>query len=790
MCVCVVGTTQACACVLVMCPEPLRLEAPPRPSERASRPPPRWRVTRARGRAGGRAAMPSSQEDASEQCAVRRKEIQAVLRRADDRWRELEGRLHATEEEVLKHSCEALKEPLGLQSSDLEKWTEGGLRRKVRGRLESLILAPLAARMRQQVCLSSETSSQLPADTDEASCHVLDDIAECWEDEVEPLLLAAGVADAKIERRARRKAKIPGSAPDLKVEAQERPAIWSKALRALEALMPPILRLAGFLEAEVSASAMDSLVSAAQAIVSRAVCDWRFQRCAVEFDQLDGWWQGAKAALQKREALWEELQQEEGLFVRRVERGVELLRAARNRYTVSADFGASPVVNLAAGQVEPGTAHQCSAEQVAVLADVVKDMRTRLRPIRDSAAWRVVDAAKALQRRHRGGATGGAQRESTLWQRMSRQEGARELTQALTHDEDTTMDLSDPADVALVFMQRLDRLKAVFGELRDFLKTQSPSDAGEALAGHMEQLLQAASVAGEDVLALLDDPSDEGVAAWRAQWESWSVAFDGPQLHKAACSLVLRPDSSLSAEDRRARRRHLALLRGVEVFVGDGKLRLGLVAPMDLGPPGAAEAAAASSSAERRERSAEAAVDLPPSLPAASGDGALLDQFSPRGAAPPRYAPPRRTLRQEAPETDDSAPAASPAKAPAAATDEQLQVETPPVAQHPVDAAPVALPQGAEEPSACAAESAMMTQPSTAESSGTRPSTPSWLLPPWPRPDTPSLAGSWLRPETPSTVCDDAELSAALPKVKFVDGQRVTLRLGMGARLPPLRLAK
>ncbi|CAL1148486.1 unnamed protein product [Cladocopium goreaui] len=86
----------------------------------------------------------------------------------------------------------------------------------------------------------------------------------------------------------------------------------------------------------------------------------------------------------------------------------------------------------------------------------------------------------------------------------------------------------------------------------------------------------------------------------------------------------------------------------------------------------------------------------------------------------------------------------------------------------------VPLPQGVEGRS-------RRSRPSTAG----RPSTPSWLRPPWQRSDTP--LASWTRPDTPSTVCDDAE-AANLPRWKVVDGQYVPLKSSQSGRfLPPLQ---
>jgi hypothetical protein len=72
-------------------------------------------------------------------------------------------------------------------------------------------------------------------------------------------------------------------------------------------------------------------------------------------------------------------------------------------------------------------------------------------------------------------------------------------------------------------------------------------------------------------------------------------------------------------------------------------------------------------------------------------------------------------------------------------------------------------------------------------STPSRPVTPSWLQPPWPRQEVPF--DSWTRPGTPSTVCDEADL-VQTPKFKLVEGQFVPLRPGSSCkRLPPIHSA-
>mmetsp|Transcript_174059 Transcript_174059/g.558054 ORF Transcript_174059/g.558054 Transcript_174059/m.558054 type:complete len:756 (-) Transcript_174059:268-2535(-) len=752
----------------------------------------------------------SPSQDAAGECSALCQEIQATLRDADERWRDLEVRLDEAAESVLRENFERLREPLGLRESDLEATSEGSLRQKVRGRVERFVLAPLTELMRQKVRLplSADKASTDPLAA--SSRHVLDEFVEHWENEVEPLLRGAGVEDAKLERKALRQAKMPGAGPAVwKAQADlQQGRLWSSAQSALQAFLQPARALATFLDVQVSSAAVEMLVAALPAIVARAACDWRFVRCAAEFEQLDAWWQSARSALQKKQQLWEQILQEEGLFVRRVERGIEALSTARLRYMTLADFGDAAVTFDGAQCLGGG---EWPSTEVSLLAEAVKDMRTRLRPIRDGAAWRVVDAAKVLQRKLAGGASGGAQREPTPWERAGRQDGARSLAQALTKDEAKKglVDFSDPSDTALVFMQRLDCLLAVVGDIREFASSQAPG-AGLRLVQILDQLLQTSAAASEDILGVLDEPSPASIEAWRKQWDQIGVGVRGAALGDAVMALHWQPESRLSMEGREVRKSRLSLLRGIQVFVEESAFRGHLLEPLEVG---IGVLALPAFTAHYRSVLADKA-DLPSSAQVLVTEVPAVDQppaplavetLSPRDdqcdySPPSRRAPTEAVLPTPSALPGVAAVVAGQAPSPPNAEAERAharvrealvmdvlgQAEVLTLAPSEVIAEASAQPQLFPAPAAPLAPMTW-TRPSTAESSCTRPATPSWLLPPWPRPDTPSAA-SWTRPDTPSTVCDDAELSH-LPRVKFVDGQRVSMRpcgAIAGARLPPL----
>ncbi|CAL1148500.1 unnamed protein product [Cladocopium goreaui] len=130
-------------------------------------------------------------------------ELRKLLEEADAQWTLLEHRLDQVQEETLQQHAEELQKRFGLQPSDL---TEGSFWCKVRGRVHSVLLCPVVREMRQQVW---------PADSgrhsDEGEAPLLgipvDDLLDRWELEVEPLLGEAALQDARLARRAKRKAQ-------------------------------------------------------------------------------------------------------------------------------------------------------------------------------------------------------------------------------------------------------------------------------------------------------------------------------------------------------------------------------------------------------------------------------------------------------------------------------------------------------------------------------------------------------------------------------------------------------
>eukprot|EP00931_Biecheleriopsis_adriatica_P103384 TRINITY_DN78227_c0_g1_i1.p1 TRINITY_DN78227_c0_g1~~TRINITY_DN78227_c0_g1_i1.p1 ORF type:complete len:690 (+),score=133.75 TRINITY_DN78227_c0_g1_i1:97-2166(+) len=670
------------------------------------------------------AADPPVAEDHCEERALG-EELRRLLEQADAQWRLLEERLEQVQQETLQKQAEDLQQHFGISEADLHDREEGGFAWKVRGRLHCVLLRPLALRMRQQVL--PEEESEAP---EEARTLVLDDLLDRWELEVEPLLGQATEQDQRLARRARRKAQR-GTREVWQVESRERPAAWAPARGALKGIEDHVRRLSAFLQAEVSPEFVGRLAACVPSVIARAVCDWHFRGPLAELEQLENWWEGARLALESCQELWDRLVQEEGVFLRRIDRGVEALRSARQLYLTYADFGVS-ITSSAGGW--PG-------HLMHLLADAQHEMTSRMRPVRDSAAWRVVDAAKTIQKQLHEGAKQGP------WRGVGQQEGVQLFLKAL-RGQSSTGGASDSGgagavDATMVFMGRVNSLTNLLGDTRAALGRE---DIGTVL----DDLLRAASVLSEDLLGVLDEPSDDGLADCVRQWRSL-----GEECHAAD-----RLEASLSATPLPAtgvQRQQLAMLRGLHAFLSDADFRERVAS--DTGE----EVASVAAAGEVTGSLSSGAVDQPPE----PSQLAATKKHSPRGGYAGGYAPRRPRFEGEA-----SLPPASPAHDVSA-----------PEAAYPSISAP-AVPTLSREALESSRSLAARSRPGTGSTS-LRPGTPSWLRPPWQRPDTPSAA-SWTRPDTPSTAYDDSEVFS-LPRWKFVDGQYVPLKSTATRTLPPLQ---
>ncbi|CAE7382362.1 unnamed protein product [Symbiodinium natans] len=367
-----------------------------------------------------------------------------------------------------------------------------------------------------------------------------------------------------------------------------------------------------------------------------------------------------------------------------------------------------------------------------LLAEAAAEMTSRLRPVRDAAAWRVVDAAKAIEKELSQG-----QSSKEAWS-ISEHDGLQLILKALSPTS-----AHQGGDPAAVFLDLVDRLMSLIRTLRE---TFDKDD----LAAILDDLLRAVVSLREDVSV---SDSAEGLEECVQQWQQFGQALSAADRLDAAVAAApsLRKNASL--------RQQFDLLRGLHVFLKRHDLRAHLL-NQETSETGLG-------SAVDQEPGESREVCHPPSPSPVSSSS------SPRGG----YA---RRPRFKAEDTDTggySGYSSSPSAAPVAPGFEAAAVAMSPVVPP--------LPREALESSRQSRSGSF----ARARPGSGRPTTPSWLKPPWQRSDVPSSA-TWNRPDTPSTVCDDTEV-ASLPRWKVVDGQYVPLKTSSSGRfLPPLQLAE
>jgi len=747
----------------------------------------------------------------SESCQRLATEVSEVLRGADKQWRALEAQLGEAEERAIGEHVEDLEKWFGNDVSEsVSNWTEGGLRRKTRDRIQKLLLAPLDERIWHQVSLSEVQLSSAGGDL----VHPIDMLLEHWDANIEPILGNAIKEDTKLVKKIRRLNSV-GATRDANIADQKRLDIWTSVRSAIVVAEKPSRALAALLSADLGVEVMTRMAAAVPAIVARSVCDWHFQRCCGEFEQLRGWWEGVHEALQSRPAVWERLMEEEGMFVRRINRGIEEIQAERSRYASLANFGHSGVMN---GR----TCTEWPTEGGALLARVVKEMRRRLFPIRDSAAWRVIDSAKAIQKDITAKEKA---KERSPWEQVGQHEGIEALCRGLGIAELRPSDLQEaskgiaalshlePDDAALCFAGTLDRLVVIVTDLGKLAADEDTPDTG-GLFYILEEVLQSISYVQEELLEVLDDASTDSLAKWlRHSWGEWGDALAGSRLEAAMSAMPLKADSVLRLEKRQVRRSQLALMRGLQSLLADSHFRARL---LDL----AAAPLRVASSAKPN------VVQPPTPTHCTAGDALEFSDLKP-SAEISLSASPRSVYVCRKPEKlgNDEEAAPSPASklqgpsvpvelvpsAPKYIVQEFVSTAGQCHPETPLSTKRVTTPQGprkslqSEEADALdsTSDSALQNLPSARAKAPeitqaaaapvpagiqTRPVTPSWLDPPWPRQDMPFQ--SWTpRPGTSSTVCDEADL-AQPSKSKFIDGQLIPVRPSVsGLRLAPLNPA-
>jgi hypothetical protein len=764
----------------------------------------------------------------AEACQQLASDVRELIRGVDVQWRALETSLEEAEDRTLREHAGELEKWFGLEPSRLVDAAPGGIRQKTRDRIQKLLLGPLTERMRSNVNLPCVASAEVASDSGGRN-HPIDDILEYWESNVQLQLDEAAKQDGKHVRKIRRLEKVH-ALRDIQCEEHRRVALWAAVKYAVQAVEGPARMLAELLDAELNRDAAASYIAAVPAIVARSVCDWHFTKSVRELEQLSCWWQGARAVFERQPDLWNRLQETEGLFVRRIERGIEEIVKQRHQYVALANFGHSGSVSRAPNSnagIWPG-------EAASLLAHAVNEMQRRLRPIRDSAAWRIIDATKSIQRAL---VEEEKSKERSPWEQVSRSEGMSMLCQKLSISAPAvenwskelrtpiSFSLVDPLDAAVQFSGLLDQLTVIATDLGHLADDENVPDTG-GVSYIVEEVLQAFSYVHEDLLAVLDDATEDNLAAWLHGWSKCGEARAGARLEAAMTAMPLKVDSVLQFERRQARNPKLALMRGLQALLEDSDFRMRMLhlAVVPLGTRCESDGLACSKVAEVTREHAPDLLQM--EINSFRGSSAADDSLgSPRNSYASRK--PVKQIFQEQATNADSQNCVSenvpqldatsqvggcqkvePTDEIVSAKDDTAGDSVPPEAEcnepiSPREVVPSRPKSRSDKPSRPLRGTStpagkqnsrdLGTNQSAAASSGqpstaSRPATPSWLEPPWPRKAQEVPFDSWSRPGTASTVCDEADLMSHIsPKWKFVEGQCVQLRPASSCkRLPPL----
>mmetsp|Transcript_108919 Transcript_108919/g.234683 ORF Transcript_108919/g.234683 Transcript_108919/m.234683 type:complete len:775 (-) Transcript_108919:219-2543(-) len=765
------------------------------------------------------------QSNATGDIGARFEEAEKTLQGSERQWLELEDQLEDATDSFLLSKLASWQKWFGLEEPELRSEIEGGVRPFVRLRVHSLLLGPLAEKTLQKVGSNfrglDEGSGGSRAER-RCNNHALQLLLEGWEEKARGVVQEARLEDDKLAKKIRKTEKDEraqgivalGMQDTKKVAAlkKQRPVIWERPLQVLEKFNGPIKGVSEVLREEATEAYLAKLVNAVPVVATRALCDWYFQRCLLGLDELEKWWANAKAMLKSNERLWQVLEEREGLLMRRVDRGIDDVRSRRQTYPVYANFGGTEleVLNLlqkgTTGCVASATGESgIMGESALLLANEVSEIHRRLRMIRDSALWRVVEAAQEIHRQLCREEP--ASQEPTPWQGMTPEEGARVFVEAIEGKGATLSAITEDMvpvspcsadfdmlgspgsaaapvadegsllfDAAVVSMGRLEKLGCTAQDLVAWLDEQQGGKSAEADAARsaFAEVVSACAELSEDILALLDEPVAEAAVEFLRSYEGRMGGEEGRKasqcLEEAMNSLKMPRDSQLGPVARKARRQWLGLMRGMQTFLLDGcRLRSRLVAPLTkvLGMQSQPESAAASpvgklpmsqSTLTLQEVSDDLmGLSTPQSpRPSSVGSQGLATQL--------QYRPPERRLtsKQEG----------------RAASNQEAGTD--------VFSAPTPLRQS--DPGASDGGS-------SARAKGSRPIIPQVSFQPLGGllPDTGKLsflAGPGWRPDTPSTACEDDGL-ARTPNSKFVEGQYIAPRPGSGAgkRLPPLALS-
>lgn len=310
--------------------------------------------------------------------------------------------------------------------------------------------------------------------------------------------------------------------------------------------------------------------------------------------------------LRGRPQLWEALEEREGVFVRRIEQGISAVGERRSRYSAYATFGGTDAeVSRELSHPQDGSKFQ---DELSLLAGACSDMFKWMKAVRDSAVWRVVDSAHAINAELQIADAG----NGLPWQAVTADEGALAFLKELGWDAEWFAELvqdtgsgcnptdEEIEDTALEVIGRLEQVAGLAADVRDFFRqgrAEEPgsaagfapgaaaADAAERALGEVvETIVQVVKGMNEDLLCLMDDPNKPSAEAWLALW---SCCFSGSsptgqQFEVAMASLPLKRDAELGGKQRQERQRWLALARGLQIFLSDEAMRSLAVSPLSL----------------------------------------------------------------------------------------------------------------------------------------------------------------------------------------------------------------
>lgn len=523
-----------------------------------------------------------------DECQARSDEIEKLLQSADEQWRLLQMRVEEAEENFLEEKLDALNKWFLLEASDLQNFHVGTVRHSIRDRLRRIIVLPLSEKMSQRVSFTVtwEDAPEGSNESKQSNSTLMEDLLKFWEVRVKPEVNLAKLEDDKLCKKIRKTEKDETKAGNIalngdtkKVAAlkRQRPAIWEAAQALLDKFGTPMKKLSSFFSDEMSQESVSHLIGAVPSIVSRAICDHYFQRCTLDLDQLELWWKNTKATLQEKAVIWERLKEQEPRLLRNVEAGLEDLCSRRHRYHMYATFGGSEI------EVLREMASTKLEESVTLLANVVSEMHKRLRMIRDSALWRIIESAQSIHKALKAEVS-----NVSAWSTVTTEEGALALAEAIgCPSEDSSpsgavgmaMGEEEMSEAALTVMDRLGKLVGLSIDVKEYFQTLAPKDCA-GVCKLLDALVAKTTEVNEELLCLLDDPSPASLKSWLEQWATICQVDAGEQIEVIMSAMPLKRDNEMADEARRKRRKWLALLRGVQVLLNQQAIRLWAVSPL------------------------------------------------------------------------------------------------------------------------------------------------------------------------------------------------------------------